>query len=137
MLFSRRFSRTCLEGISFNFFVCFIFNVSIGSAPKRKNIDIQRNTRLGSGGQFTSNLLSCHHIRLNEKEENQNLQPHVLNRYITYAKEKHNQCHHLPSQHLRFICRTEKVKNWNWIITLKMQVFHLKMKMFGDTYILP
>jgi len=37
--FSGRFSRTCLEGISFNFFVCFIFNVSLGSAPKRKNFD--------------------------------------------------------------------------------------------------
>ena len=56
--FSGRFSRTCLEGISFNFFVCFIFNVSLGSAPKRKNFDIQRNTRVGSGGQFTSNRLS-------------------------------------------------------------------------------
>ena len=56
------FSRTCLEGISFKFFVCFIFNVSLGSAPKRKNFDIQRNTRVGSGGQFTSNRLSCHLI---------------------------------------------------------------------------
>ena len=62
MLFSRRFSRTCLEGISFKFFVCFIFNVSLGSAPKRKSFDIQRNTRVGSEGQFTSNRLSCHHI---------------------------------------------------------------------------
>ena len=60
--FSGRFSRASLEGISFNFFVCFIFNVSLGSAPKRKNFDIQRNTRVGSGGQFTSNRLSCHHI---------------------------------------------------------------------------
>ena len=60
--FSGRFSRTCLEGISFNFFVCFIFNVSLGSAPKRKNFDIQRNTRVGSGGQFTSNRLSNDHI---------------------------------------------------------------------------
>ena len=60
--FSGRFSRTCLEGISFKFFVCFIFNVSLGSAPKRKNFDIQRNTRVGSGGQFTSNRLSCHLI---------------------------------------------------------------------------
>ena len=51
-----------LEGISFNFFVCFIFNVSIGSAPKRKNIDIQCNTRVGLGCQFTLNLLSCHPI---------------------------------------------------------------------------
>ena len=59
--FSGRFSRTCLEGISFNFFVCFIFNVSLGSAPKRKNFDIQRNTRVGSGGQFTSNRLSNDH----------------------------------------------------------------------------
>ena len=56
--FSGRFSRTCLEGISFKFFVCFIFNVSLGSAPKRKNFDIQRNTRVASGGQFTSNRLS-------------------------------------------------------------------------------
>jgi len=62
--FSGRFSRTCLEGISFNFFVCFIFNVSLGSAPKRKNFDIQRNTRVGSGGQFTSNRLSNDHIQL-------------------------------------------------------------------------
>ena len=53
--FSGRFSRTCLEGISFNFFVCFIFNVSLGSAPKRKNFDIQCNTRVASGGQFTLN----------------------------------------------------------------------------------
>ena len=60
--FSGRFSRTCLEGISFKFFVCFIFNVSLGSAPKRKNFDIQRNTRVGSGGQFTSNRLSNDHI---------------------------------------------------------------------------
>ena len=60
--FSGRFSRTCLEGISFNFFVCFIFNVSLGSAPKRKNFDIQRNTRVASGGQFTSNRLSNDHI---------------------------------------------------------------------------
>ena len=60
--FSGRFSRASLEGISFNFFVCFILNVSIGSAPKRKNIDIQRNTRVGLGCQFTSKLLSCHHI---------------------------------------------------------------------------
>ena len=62
--FSGRFSRTCLEGISFNFFVCFIFNVSLGSAPKRKNFDIQHNTRVGSGGQFTSNRLSCRHMLL-------------------------------------------------------------------------
>ena len=60
--FSGRFSRTCLEGISFKFFVCFIFNVSLGSAPKRKNFDIQCNTRVGSGGQFTSNRLSNDHI---------------------------------------------------------------------------
>ena len=62
--FSGMFSRASLEGISFKFFVCFIFNVSLGSAPKRKNFDIQRNTRVGSGGQFTSNRLSCHHILL-------------------------------------------------------------------------
>ena len=61
MLFSRGFSRTCLEGISFKLFVCFIFNVSLGSAPKRKNFDIQRNTRVGPGGQFTSNGLSNDH----------------------------------------------------------------------------
>ena len=60
LAFSGRFSRNCLEWISSNFFVCFIFNVSLGSAPKRKNFDIQRNTRVGSGGQFTSNRLSCH-----------------------------------------------------------------------------
>ena len=62
LAFSGSFSRKCLEGISFNFFVCFIFNVSIGSAPKRKNFDIQRNTRVGLGRQFTSNRLSCHHM---------------------------------------------------------------------------
>ena len=61
--FSGRFSRASLEGISFKFFVCFIFNVSLGSAPKRKNFDIQRNTRVGSGGQFTSNRLSNDHIK--------------------------------------------------------------------------
>ena len=33
---SGRFSRKCLEGISFNFFVFFIFNWSTGSAPKKK-----------------------------------------------------------------------------------------------------
>ena len=60
---SGRFSRTCLEGISFNFFVCFIFNVSLGRTPKRKNFDIQRNTRVASGGQFTSNRLSNDHMR--------------------------------------------------------------------------
>ena len=59
--FSGRFSRTCLEGISFKFFVCFIFNVSLGSAPKRKNFDIQRNTRVASGGQFTSNYHTPSH----------------------------------------------------------------------------
>ena len=60
LAFSGSFSRKCQEGISFNCFVCFIFNVSIGSAPKRKNIDMLRNTRVGLGCQFTSNLLSCH-----------------------------------------------------------------------------
>ena len=62
--FSGRFSRASLEGISFKFFVCFIFNVSLGKVPKRKNFDIQRKTRVGSGGQFTSNRLSCHHMIL-------------------------------------------------------------------------
>ena len=42
----------------FQIFVCFIFNVSLGSAPKRKNFDIQRNTGVDSGGRFTSNRLS-------------------------------------------------------------------------------
>ena len=46
----------------FQIFLCFIFNVSLGIAPKRKFFDIQRNTRVGSGGQFTSNRLSCHHM---------------------------------------------------------------------------
>ena len=67
MLFSRRFSRKCLEGISFKFFVCFIFNVLLGSAPTKKNFDIQGNTRVGSGGQFTSNRLSCHHNHYHQK----------------------------------------------------------------------
>ena len=63
--FSGRFSRASLEGISFKFFVCFIFIVSIGSAPKRKHIDIQRNTREGLGCQFTSpQLLFIHKIKL-------------------------------------------------------------------------
>ena len=62
LAFSGRFSRKCLEGISFKFFVCFIFNVSLGSAPKRKNFDIQRNTRVASGGQFTSNYHTPSHI---------------------------------------------------------------------------
>ena len=59
--FSGRFSRTCLEGISFNLFVCFIFNVSLGSAPKRKNFDIKCNTRVASGGQFTLNYHTPSH----------------------------------------------------------------------------
>ena len=56
--FSGRFSRASLEGISFKLIIYFIFNVSLGSAPKRKYFDNQRNTRVGSGGQFTSNRLS-------------------------------------------------------------------------------
>ena len=64
LAFSGRFSKASLEGISFKFFVCFIFNVSPGSAPKKKNFDIQRNTRVGSGGQFTSNQLSNDRNRL-------------------------------------------------------------------------
>ena len=36
LAFSGRFSRKCLEGISFNFFVCSISDWSIGSAPKKK-----------------------------------------------------------------------------------------------------
>ena len=67
--FSGRFSRTCLEGISFNFFVCFIFNVSLGSAPKRKNFDIQRNTRVASGGQFTLNYHTPSHMYLIDRRE--------------------------------------------------------------------
>ena len=62
MLFSRRFSRKCLEVISFKFFVCFIFNVSLGSAPKRKNFDIQCNTRVALGGQFTLNYHTPSHM---------------------------------------------------------------------------
>ena len=71
MFFSRRFSGTCLEGISFKFFVCFILNVSLGSAPKRKNFDIQRNTRVCSGGQFTSNRLSNDHMDIEKCSGNQ------------------------------------------------------------------
>ena len=67
--FSGRFSRTCLEGISFKFFVCFIFNVSLGSVPKRKNFDIQRNTRVASGGQFTSNRLSNDPMEFDRRQE--------------------------------------------------------------------
>ena len=48
--------------ISFKFFVCFIFNVSLGSAPKRKNFDIQCNTRVASGGQFTLNYHTPSHM---------------------------------------------------------------------------
>ena len=55
LAFSGSFSRKCLVVIFFNFFVCFIFNVSLRSAPKRKNFDIQHNTRVASGGQFTLN----------------------------------------------------------------------------------
>ena len=46
LAFSGRFSRKCLEGISFNFFVCFIFDWSIGSAQKKKkhtNIMLYQN----------------------------------------------------------------------------------------------
>ena len=76
--FSGRFSRTCLEGISFNFFVCFIFNVSLGSAPKRKNFDIQRNTRVASGGQFTLNYHTPSHIRSTIMEKNNSFDQWIL-----------------------------------------------------------
>ena len=76
--FSGRFSRASLEGISFKFFVCFIFNVSIGSAPKRKNFDIQSNNRVGLGCQFTSNRLSCHHIKPGGNEGHGGLCPTEL-----------------------------------------------------------
>ena len=76
--FSGRFSRASLEGISFKFFVCFIFNVSLGSAPKRKNFDIQRNTRVGSGGRFTSNRLSNDHIQ-------KCIQAHVTIPYLKFS----------------------------------------------------
>ena len=62
MLFLAGFLEHLQKGFLSIFFVCFIFNVSLRSAPKRKNFDIQRNTRVGSGGQFTSNRLSCHLI---------------------------------------------------------------------------
>ena len=61
MLFLAGFLEHLKKGFLSIFFVCFILNVSIGSVPKRKNIVIQRNTRVGLGCQFTSNLLSCHH----------------------------------------------------------------------------
>ena len=74
--FSGRFSRTCLEGISFNFFVCFIFNVSLGSAPKRKNFDIQRNTRVASGGQFTLNYHTPSHKKVGFGDKTMIMMPH-------------------------------------------------------------
>ena len=52
----------------FQIFVCFIFNVSLGSVPKRKDFDIQRNTRVGSGGQITSNRLSNDHMHGHETD---------------------------------------------------------------------
>ena len=58
LAFSGRFSRKYLEGISFNFFVCFIFKWSIGSAPKQNDINILRYTRTEIEPQFTSNWLS-------------------------------------------------------------------------------
>ena len=79
--FSGRFSRTCLEGISFKFFVCFIFNVSLGSAPKRKNFDIQRNTRVASGGQFTLNYHTPSHICWHINSLLEDRQKHYLQNY--------------------------------------------------------
>ena len=88
--FSGRFSRASLEGISFKFFVCFIFNVSLGNAPKRKNFDIKRNTRVGSGGQFTSNRLSCRHtIYFHRKELPQPLvEERVFDKHIVVVKKQ-------------------------------------------------
>ena len=85
LLFSRGFSRICLEGISFKFFVCFIFNVSLGSAPKRKNFDIQRNTRVGSGGQFPSNRLSCRHIFVSTMLKLPTKARHLYGNYLDYV----------------------------------------------------
>jgi len=64
--FSGRFSRASLEGISFNFFVCFIFNISIGSAPKRKNIDIQYLSRFRMPVYFKSIFMSSYAIATQE-----------------------------------------------------------------------
>jgi len=85
--YSGRFSRASLEGISFNFFLCFISNVSLGSAPKRKNFDIQRNTRVGSGGQFTSNRLSCHHMYIYKHIEHEVYTAQYINEIFIVIRE--------------------------------------------------
>ena len=90
LAFSGRFSRASLEGISFKFFVCLIFNVSLGCAPKRKNFDIKRNTRVGSGGQFASNRLSYRHtIYFRRKELPQPLvEERVFDKHIVGVKKQ-------------------------------------------------
>ena len=89
--FSGRFSRTCLEGISFNFFVCFIFNVSIGSALKKKNIDINRYTSVDVGCQFTSNVVSVLFMDFDDPKRFFNTQK-VLNQMIKSLRPYHESC---------------------------------------------
>ena len=48
----------------FQIFCMFYLQCITRKCAKEKNFDIQRNTRVGSGGQFTSNRLSNDHIFL-------------------------------------------------------------------------
>ena len=72
MLFSRGFSRTCLEGISFKFFVCFIFNVSLGSValssehqPKTPAYASKQKSKKSSGIYISSKqILHINNIRI-------------------------------------------------------------------------
>ena len=64
LAFSSRFSRKCIEGISFIFFVCFIFNWS--TEVRQREITSISNvirTRTVIEPQFTSNYLSVPHMR--------------------------------------------------------------------------
>ena len=47
----------------FQIFCMFYLQCINRKCAKEKNIDIQRNTRVGLGCQFTSNRLSCHHMK--------------------------------------------------------------------------
>ena len=48
----------------FQIFCMFYLQCITRKCAKEKNFDIQRNTKVGSGGQFTSNRLSNDHIQL-------------------------------------------------------------------------
>ena len=91
LAFSGRFSRTCLEEISFNFFLIFYLQCINRKCAKEKNIDIQRYTNVDIVCQCTSNVVSVLFMDFDDPKRFFNTQK-ASNQMIKSLRPYHESC---------------------------------------------